>query len=346
MISLSTLNWANYWQQESESFVTSSGEKEEIWREKGLLGHSIEKYIPLRNGLHLEISDYQMYEDVMLTSQYDEKNDHDFVINFVVSGNVKTIHHGITDYVLETAGKNYIEFWESRKETEYWQKGDRILKIRIGISTAILREMSQNFWRNLPLELQLLINDKNVPPCYRQGENNIEINSALNQIINCPYQGCIRNFYLESKTLELFALWLDKNTNTEESSQDVSLCKKDIIALQEVKNIMEKNLQNPPSLKELSHRLCINECKLKSGFKQLFNTTIFGYLHRQRMTYAHSLLTQKKMKVTEVAMMCGYASLPSFSKAFKKYFGVNPKCDHGVSIINYRNLAINSHSEK
>ncbi|BAQ63889.1 AraC family transcriptional regulator [Geminocystis sp. NIES-3709] len=90
---------------------------------------------------------------------------------------------------------------------------------------------------------------------------------------------------------------------------------------------MEKNLQNLPSLKDLSRQLFINECKLKSGFKQLFKTTIYGYLHHKRMVYAHSLLTQKKMKVTDVAHMCGYASLPSFSKAFKKYFGVNPKFD-------------------
>lgn len=327
MIKLSTVNWCNYWQQESESFVTSSGKKELIWREKGLLGYSVEKYIPLRRDSYLEISDYQMYEDVMLTSQYDEKNDDYFVINFVVSGNVKTIHHGITDYVFETAGKNYIEFWESRQETEYWQKGDRILKIRVGISLETLREVCQDSCHTLSSELQLLIMGKNVPPCYRQGENNLNMNSALNQIINCPYQGFTRNFYLESKALELLALWLGENNNPEEFYQQSSLSKKDIIALQEVKKIMEKNLQNPPSLKELSQQLCINECKLKSGFKQLFKTTIFGYLHRQRMEYAHSLLTEKNMKVTDVAMMCGYASLPSFSKAFKKYFGVNPKFD-------------------
>ncbi len=325
MIALSTVNWANYWQQELKSIITPSGEKELIWHEKGLLGFSVEKYIPLRRDLYLEISDYQMYEDVVLTSKYDEKNNDYFVVNFVVSGNVKTIHHGITDYVLETAGKNYIEFWESRQETEYWQKGDRILKIRVGISLATLREMCLDSYHSLPSELQLLIMGKNVPSCYRQGENNLNMNSALNQIINCPYQGFIRNFYLESKALELFALWLGENNNQEEFYQQSSLSKKDIIALQEVKKIMEKNLQNPPSLKELSRQLCINECKLKSGFKQLFNTTIFNYLHRQRMAYAQSLLTEKKMKVTDVAQMCGYASLPSFSKAFKKYFGVNPK---------------------
>ncbi|GAB4302399.1 MAG: AraC family transcriptional regulator [Geminocystis sp.] len=326
MIALSTVNWSNYWQQESESFTTFSGEKEEVWREKGLLGYSEEKYIPLRRDLYLEISDYHMYEDVMLTSQYDQKNDEHFVINFVVSGNVKTIYHGVTDYVLETAGKNYIEFWESRQETEYWQKGDRILKVRVGISLSTLREMCEDSLDTLPSELQLLITGKNVPPCYRQGENNINMNSALNQIVNCPYQGFTRNFYLESKALELLALWLGEN-NKIGFNQISSLSRKDIIALQEVKNIMKKNLQNPPSLKELSRQLCINECKLKSGFKKLFNTTIFNYLHRQRMEYAHSLLRDKKIKITDVAMMCGYASLPSFSKAFKKYYGISPRCD-------------------
>lgn len=328
MITLSSVNWDNYWQQESEYIVNSSGKKEEIYREKGLLGYSFEQYIPLCHGLFLEISDYKIYENIVFVSHYHEKNYiNDITINFVLSGNVKTIHHGVTDYVLESPGKNYIEFWDSRQETEYWQKGDRILKIRIGISIETLREMTENSLETLPPEFQLLVIGKDLPPCYRQGDNNLNINNALNQIINCPYQGCTRNFYLESKVLEIFAFWLEENTNKEKYYQDLSLSKLDIIALQEVKNIIEKNLLNPPSLKELSHKLCINECKLKSGFKKLFNTTIFGYLHHQKMAYAHSLLKDKKMKVTDVAMMCGYASLPSFCKAFKKYFGVTPKFD-------------------
>lgn len=325
-IALSKVNWAEYWQQESEYIGISSGKQEEIWREKGLLGKSLERHIPLRDDLFLEISDYQMYEDVILSSYYEGKNYLDnIIINFVVLGNVKTIHHGVTDYVLETPGKNYIEFWESRRETEYWQKGDRILKIRIGMSLNVLREMSQGCMDSLPLELQLLIRGKDLPSCYRQSNNTILMNNTLSQIINCPYQGCTRNFYLESKILELFALWLEENKYSTHNYYDLSLNSRDIITLKQVQEIITKNLQNPPSLKELSQQVCLNEYKLKSGFKQLFGTTIFGYLHTQRMEYAQYLLRDKNMKVTDVATICGYASLPSFSKAFKKYFGISPK---------------------
>jgi len=327
-IALSASNWHNYWQQECISVVNCVGRTEEIWQEKGLLGESVEKYIPLCHGLFLEISDAQMYENVVYYSEYKEQNYLDnIVINFVVSGNVKTIHHGVTDYVWETPGKNYIEFWDSRQETEYWTKCDRILKLRVGIEVDTLRTMSQDCLDTLPMELKHLVEGKKMLPCYRQGNNTMAMNHALSQIIKCPYQGCTRNFYLESKALELVSLWLAENTNNIDADVNLSLKKKDIEALNYAKEIINKNLQNPPSLQELSHQICLNEFKLKSGFKQLFGTTVFGYLHQQRMEYAQHLLKQNNLKVTDIAHLCGYSSLPSFSKAFKKYFGISPKGD-------------------
>ena len=61
MSALSDSNCDEYWQPQYESIVTYFGKKEEIWRQKGSLGQSLEQYIPLRHGLSLEISDDQMY---------------------------------------------------------------------------------------------------------------------------------------------------------------------------------------------------------------------------------------------------------------------------------------------
>ena len=56
-----------------------------------------------------------------------------------------------------------------------------------------------------------------------------------------------------------------------------------------------------------------------------FGTTAFGYLHEYHMEQARLLLTDTQMSVTQVAHNVGYASLPSFSAAFRKKLGICPR---------------------
>ncbi len=94
--------------------------------------------------------------------------------------------------------------------------------------------------------------------------------------------------------------------------------------LHQVKKILLKDLKNPPSLLELALQVGLNDYQLKAGFRQVYGTTVFSYLHEQRMQQAHHLLQKTDLTVTEVANQVGYTSLSAFSNAFKKFFGTNP----------------------
>lgn len=84
------------------------------------------------------------------------------------------------------------------------------------------------------------------------------------------------------------------------------------------------HMDAPPSLAQLAAIAGINEFKLKRGFKELFNNTVFAYLADIRLEMARRALLQKQKTVTQIAFELGYASLPHFSAAFKKKFGVAP----------------------
>jgi AraC-like DNA-binding protein len=68
----------------------------------------------------------------------------------------------------------------------------------------------------------------------------------------------------------------------------------------------------------------INDCKLKAGFRHVFGTTVFGYLHDCRMERSRQLLEAGEMTVTEAAQAVGFVSRGHFAAAFKRRFGVNP----------------------
>ncbi|MCU0571178.1 MAG: AraC family transcriptional regulator [Oculatellaceae cyanobacterium Prado106] len=82
-------------------------------------------------------------------------------------------------------------------------------------------------------------------------------------------------------------------------------------------------LQNPLSLAQLARQVGLNECTLKRGFRQVFGTTAFDYLHHYRLEYAKQLLMTGEMTVAQVAQSIGFAR-NYFTKAFCQKFGYTP----------------------
>jgi len=76
---------------------------------------------------------------------------------------------------------------------------------------------------------------------------------------------------------------------------------------------------------ELARLAGLNDYKLKAGFRQVFGTTVFGYLRQQRLEQARQLLQAQEISVTEAAATVGYSSQGHFAAAFRKQFGINPK---------------------
>jgi len=137
--------------------------------------------------------------------------------------------------------------------------------------------------------------------------------------------------YLEGKVWELMALQLAQITENGEQQNQYFLRSADRDRLERARQILGDRLNNPPSLKDLAKQIGLNECTLKRGFRQLFGTTVFGYLYQQRMEYAKQLLQQRELNVSQVAKKVGYASQSRFATAFRKKFGINPKVFMGRS---------------
>ena len=132
--------------------------------------------------------------------------------------------------------------------------------------------------------------------------------------------------YLECKCLELIALKLEQiQQRTRPAKKACLLNPDDVERIQIARDILLENAQHPPTLVALARQVSLNDYKLKVGFRQVFGTTVFGYLHRYRMEQAHRLLTEQRMNVKEVAQAVGYANQSRFASAFRKQVGLNPK---------------------
>ena len=151
------------------------------------------------------------------------------------------------------------------------------------------------------------------------------IKTLVRQIINSPYRGAAKKLYLQAKVFELLAMQLDP-VMAEFSLLPVrsSLKPQTIDRIYQARDILTARLEYPPSIVELARQIGVSDRTLRSGFQELFGTTVIGYLTQQRLEKAELLLREKQLSVAEVANLVGYSHLGYFAKVFKRQFGITP----------------------
>jgi AraC-like DNA-binding protein len=100
---------------------------------------------------------------------------------------------------------------------------------------------------------------------------------------------------------------------------------KDVEILHGIRDYITLNYDQSCTIIGLAKRAGINQMKLKSGFKELFGTTVFGYLSEVRLQEARRLLLDEKLYVGEVSDRIGYKYPQHFTSAFRRRFGILPK---------------------
>ena len=147
----------------------------------------------------------------------------------------------------------------------------------------------------------------------------------LDQIYNCAYQGAFYNIYLESKSMELILRLLWEISRSGQSCRaGHTFSDQDRTRICHARDILIREMDAPPSLKSLARKAGLNDTKLKRGFRQIFGTTVFGYLRQYRMEQACTLLSAGRMNVDETAYTLGFHDTAHFIRQFKQHYGTTP----------------------
>jgi len=152
-----------------------------------------------------------------------------------------------------------------------------------------------------------------------------QMSQIITEILRCNFQGIFKKTYLEAKVIELLNLQIDQFHQSHTKSMEFKLRKDDIDRLYYIKEMIQKEPMAHYSLMQLAELAGLNDFKLKKGFKQLFGSTVFGFITDTRLDIAYQLLQDDRYNVTHVADMIGYKHPHHFTKAFKKKFGILPK---------------------
>ncbi|WP_082204304.1 helix-turn-helix domain-containing protein [Pantoea sp. RIT-PI-b] len=146
------------------------------------------------------------------------------------------------------------------------------------------------------------------------------------QLFTNPLEGVARQLYMTGKALEIVAHTLDslsaKNGAIEPAMPRLS--SGDIARLHDVKTLLAERIDSPPSITEISALVGLNTRKLTTGFRRLFDQSIYGYLQTLRLETAWHMLSSGEASVSSVAYQVGY-SPAHLSVAFRKKYGFAPK---------------------
>ncbi|MCA0931316.1 AraC family transcriptional regulator [Lutimonas saemankumensis] len=147
-----------------------------------------------------------------------------------------------------------------------------------------------------------------------------EMFQLVDQFFSNTYHGEIKMMFYKSHIAALLSHYFAQLAIQHNTTLDTSLLEKVNLA----QEILVSDLENPPSLTELAHKIGINTNKLKIEFKAQFGVPVFKYLQNERLKKAYNLIKNEQNTIQEAAWAVGYDSLGSFSNAFEKKFGYRP----------------------
>ncbi|MGE4336375.1 MAG: helix-turn-helix transcriptional regulator [Pigmentiphaga sp.] len=147
----------------------------------------------------------------------------------------------------------------------------------------------------------------------------------VSQLLANPYTDRRRLIYVAAKVDELLCaaveLWAHQDRSTQAA---ITLGPRDLRRLHLARSRLLNDLAVTYTIPGLATEVGINTAKLKAGFRLVFGCTVHECVLRARMAQALELLS-RQTPVNDVALAVGYQHASSFSNAFTRHFGYNPR---------------------
>ena len=173
--------------------------------------------------------------------------------------------------------------------------------------------------------ISFLKDDNKLKKYYKDGYISPSMAIVLNQIINYNLNTNLRELYCKAKVYELLSLYFNRGEDVNVEQCPFLADESNVKKIKAAKDIVIQRIAEPPTLVELSSEIDLSLKKLKEGFKQIYGTTVYGFLFDYKMELARKLLESGAHNVNEVGLKVGYSTASHFIAAFKKHYGTTPK---------------------
>ncbi len=95
--------------------------------------------------------------------------------------------------------------------------------------------------------------------------------------------------------------------------------------VQDAIDYIEDQIANPIDANSIAEHISISVSYLKKIFKSVTDISLIEYARARKLNHCLCLLSKTEETICEIALKNGYVYEQSFSRAFKKKFGISPK---------------------
>ncbi|WP_421903314.1 helix-turn-helix transcriptional regulator [Maridesulfovibrio sp.] len=274
------------------------------------------RFIPLQSGITLATIDCMLDEPVSISFTPPPET---IAIGFSLSGNMELNPAGWNSNVGLHSGLSHFSWFPAVSDfTETIEKG-RIRRVCLMVPRDLLYKYIEHYTQDLPRHLEV----RSSSPTHIMSPLTPGMRAILPQIFACPYQGISREFFIESKAMELLTYKFEQ-LGLCSLQERISLPSNDVEGVGYAAGLLTEDLEDPKSLEQIARAVGMCRSKLHEKFRIVYGMTPFEYQRDFRLDIAKQYLLESTMSITEIAFAVGYSSSGYFTKAFKKRYGELP----------------------
>lgn len=154
---------------------------------------------------------------------------------------------------------------------------------------------------------------------YRLVRANAKISHVIGELYCVDER--IKQAYFKLKCLELL---LFVSIAGESKTGSISLSKRQVEIVENVKDDLINDLESKITIEELASRYDVSKTTLKNCFKEVYGKPILKWRKEYRIDYSCRLIEEGKLNISEISKKVGYSSPSKFSQAFKEHVGCTP----------------------
>jgi AraC family transcriptional regulator len=252
----------------------------------------------------------------------------------------ESFHRQSLEICLNFSGRAHLQEDKTGREVEAEQiavyaTGDRSIKARrasghlhrfftLELSAHYLREQLDAVRDGLKPEVRdFLDHPDRAGSILHVGQMPTRLLNYRLDLIDPPVHATAHEVWYQSKATEILShLFFQPNAPAELFCQRHQRLNRE--RCERVLFLLERDLENPPSLDLLAREVQCSSFYLSRLFVQQTGMSIPRFLRIKRVEKAAEFLRAGKLNVTAAAMAVGYSSLSSFNKAFVEHFGCCP----------------------
>ena len=251
-----------------------------------------------------------------------DKLDASFIqFHFCISGSI-TFNYNKGAYNLRLDEGKFLTLYNPEKHLTFdasVAKNSKVISILIPI--VEFHKLFSSSSSDIPFFENKSLNQKH----YSESLISNSILIVLNQIIKNDMDNSTRSLLYRAKIYELFSLIFKKTKEIDLDQCPFLNNDENLKKIAKAKDVILKDIKNPPSLIELSKTIDLSLKNLKKGFKEIYGKPVYKYLFDFKMERAKQLLSNGNLNVNEVSYDLGYSSSSHFIAAFKKKYGITPR---------------------